>query len=229
MTDLVFDSSVLISLAMNGLLPKLEELKSRFNGNFLITESVKIEVLDHPLHSNKFKLEAIMMSNLLQQNILKLFTNLNMEKKSMQLLDTCNKIFVAKENPIKILDKAEVEALVLTITSNAVYAVDERTMRLLIEDPKKLSELLERKFDTKITIDQKNLATFKSEIKNVQIIRSAELMTVAFELGLFKEYETKYLQNPRKEILEGILWGLRLRGCAISTEEINEIIRLERV
>src|SRR3989344_195465 len=229
MTDLVFDSSALISLATNSLLPKLEEFKSKFNGKFLITESVKKEILDHPLHSNKFKFEAIMISNLLQQNILKLFTNLNMEKKSMRLLDLCNNIFIARGNPVKIRDRAEVEALVLSITSNAVYAVDERTIRLLVEDPRKLSQLLERKFDTKIIIDQKNLAAFKSEIKDVQIIRSAELMAVAFELGLFKEYETKYLENPRREILEGILWGLRLRGCAISTEEIYDIIKLEGV
>ena len=52
-------------------------------------------------------------------------------------------------------------------------------------------------------------------------------MTVAFELGLFKEYENKF--TNKKEIFEGILWGLKLRGCAISTEEIDELIKIERV
>ena len=229
MTDLIFDSSSLISLATNNLIPKLEDLKSRFDGKFLITDSVKKEIVDNPLHSNKFRLEAIRMSKLLQQNVLKLMGNLNLEKKSMQLLGICNQIFKARDNYLKILDKAELESLILAITVNGVYVVDERTMRLLIENPKKLSELLERKFDTKITVDQKNLAALKSEIQNIQIIRSSELMTVAFELGLFKDYETKYLENPRKQILEGILWGLRLRGCAISTEEINQIISYERL
>ncbi|MBS3150307.1 hypothetical protein J4425_00680 [Candidatus Woesearchaeota archaeon] len=224
---MVFDSSSLISLATNNLFDKLGELKSRFDGKFFITESVKKEILDNPIHSNKFKLEAIMMSELLQQNVLKLFANLDMEKKAMQLLEICNNIYSSNGNPLKILDKAEVESLVLAITLNAVYIVDERTMRLLVEDPKKLSLLLERKFDAQIKIDGKNLAAFKSEIRNVQILRSAEIMVVAFELGLFKQYETKYLANPRKEILEGILWGLRLRGCAISTEEIADVIRLE--
>jgi len=30
----------------------------------------------------------------------------------------------------------------------------------------------------------------------------------------------------KKDILDGLLWGLRLRGCAISTEEINDMIKL---
>jgi len=72
-----------------------------------------------------------------------------------------------------------------------------------------------------------NIKEFKSEIKDVNIIRSAELMTIAFEMGLFNEYENKYVN--KKEILDGILWGLKLRGCAISSEEIDEILRIERV
>ena len=52
-------------------------------------------------------------------------------------------------------------------------------------------------------------------------------MVVEFEKGLLNEYENKY--SNKKEILDGILWGLRLRGCAISTEEISEFIKIERV
>jgi hypothetical protein len=51
-------------------------------------------------------------------------------------------------------------------------------------------------------------------------------MTVAYEKGLFDNCKNKGISN--REILEGILWGLKLRGCAISFEEISEIITLER-
>ena len=98
---------------------------------------------------------------------------------------------------------------------------------MIVEDYKKLALLLERKLDTKITINNEKLKEFKSEVKSVSIIRSTELMTIAFEMGLFNEYENKY--TNKKEILDGILWGLKLRGCAISTEEIDEIMKVERV
>jgi len=226
MNDLVFDTSSIISIATNNLLDVLEQLKKRFKDDFIISDAVKREVLDHPLTIKKYKLEAIMISNLIN-NILRKYTNINIEKKTMNLLSISNEIFLANETPIKILDKAEVESLVLTQVLQGTFVVDERNIRLLVEDYKKLAQLLERKLDRKITINNQNIKLFKSEIKDINIIRSADMMTIAFELGLFKDLENKY--TNRAEILDGILWGLRLRGCAISTEEIDEILKIERV
>ena len=227
MNDLVFDTSSIISIATNNLLDVLEQLKKRFKDDFIISDAVKREVLDHPLTIKKYKLEAIMISNLINNNILRKYTNINIEKKTMNLLSISNEIFLANETPIKILDKAEVESLVLTQVLQGTFVVDERNIRLLVEDYKKLAQLLERKLDRKITINNQNIKMFKSEIKDINIIRSADMMTIAFELGLFKDLENKY--TNRAEILDGILWGLRLRGCAISTEEIDEILKIERV
>ena len=227
MNDLIFDTSTIISLATNNLLDIMEQLKKKFKGDFIISKAVKEEVLDHPLQIRKYKLEAIMISSLIQNNIFKIYSNINIEAKTMSLLSLCNDIFLANGRPIKILDKAEVEALVLTQLLRGTYVVDERNIRLLVEDYRKLAQLLERKLDTKITINNQNIRQFKSEIKDINIIRSAELMVVAFEKGLFNEYENKY--SNKKEILDGILCGLRLRGCAISTEEISEFIKIERV
>tara|TARA_Y100000034_G_C6900395_1_gene416252 strand:+ start:2872 stop:3558 length:687 start_codon:yes stop_codon:yes gene_type:complete len=227
MNDLVFDTSTIISIATNNLLEMLGQLKKNFKGSFIISKAVKEEVLDHPLKTRKYKLEAIRISDLIQNNVLKIYVNVNVERKTMSLLNICNNIFVAHGKSIKILDKAEVESLVLAQVLQGTYVVDERNIRLMVEDYRKLAKLLERKLNTKITINNQNIRQFKSEIKNINIIRSAELMTVAFEKGLFKEYENKY--SSKKAILEGILWGLRLRGCAISTDEINEFVRIERV
>ena len=227
MNDLIFDTSAIISIATNNLLDVLEQLKKKFKGDFLISDAVKMEILDNPIKSRKYKLEAIMISNLIQNNIFKIYRNINIENKTMNLLNLCNNIFLAGNKPIKILDKAEVEALVLTQLLQGVYIVDERNIRLMVEDYRKLAILLERKLDTKITINNQNIRLFKSEIKDITIVRSAELMTIAFEKGLFNEYENKY--SNKREILDGILWGLRLRGRAISTEEIEEVIKIEKV
>jgi len=227
MADLIFDTSTIISLATNNLLNALVELKKKFKGDFLISDAVRREILDNPLSSKKYKLEAIIISELIQNNVFRVYSKINIEQKTMRVLNLGNNIFSAYGNNIHMLDKAEVETLVLAQLLKGVYIVDERNMRLMVEDYKKLALLLERKLDTKIKINNQNLRLFKQEISNVNIIRSAELMAVAFEFGLFKEYENKYAS--RKDILDGILWGLRLRGCAISTDEILELLKIEKV
>jgi len=227
MVDLIFDTSSIISLATNNLLDALSDLKKMLKGDFLISNSVRKEIIDNPITNKKYKFEAITISNLVQNNIIRIYSKVNIEQKTIRVLDVSNNIFSAYDNPIHILDKAEVESLVLTQLLKGVFVVDERNIRLLVEDCKKLAMLLERKLDTKIKINSNNLKLFKSEISNVSIIRSAELMAVAFEKGFFKEYENSYAS--KKDILDGILWGLRLRGCAISTEEIDELLKIERV
>ena len=90
---------------------------------------------------------------------------------------------------------------------------------------------MERKLHTKVTINHDNLRKLKEITKGIPVLRSVELMTIAYELGLLDKYlfegEKKIVRKPRKTLLEGVLWGLKLNGCAVSEEEIAEVIRLE--
>ncbi|MEK6834765.1 MAG: hypothetical protein AABX61_00695 [Nanoarchaeota archaeon] len=231
MKALVFDSSSIISLSTNNLLNILKDLKKIYNGDFLIGNEVLKEVIDDPLKSKKFKLEALQLAHYLAQGSIKLF-NRDLDDKTNYLLTLANNIFQANDHNIIILHKGEVEALALTIFLEAdALVIDERTTRLLIEDTLKLKHLLEKKLHTKITTNKDNLNYFKKETKNIKILRSSELMAIAFEHGLFEDYyDAKKLvqENFKRELLDGILWGLRLKGCAISTSEIDEILRIER-
>lgn len=232
MKALIFDSSSIISIATNNLLNILSELKKYYKGEFLISNEVLKEIIDDPLKNRRFKLEALQVADYLAEGNIKLFKK-DLDDKTNYLLALANNIFQADNHNIIILHKAEVEALALTLFLEAdALVIDERTTRLLIEDTLKLKHLLEKKLHTKITINKDNLNYFKKETRDVKILRSSELMIMAFENGLFKIYDEgkKLIENDfKKELLEGILWGLRLRGCAISTDEINEIIRIERV
>ena len=231
MKALVFDSSTLISITTNNLLNKLKELKKHYNGEFFITKEVRNEIISNPLHTKRFKLEAIQLANFLANDNLKIYEH-DISNKVNYLLTLANSIYKAGDNYIQILHKGEIESLALSALLEAdALVIDERTTRLLVEDSLKLKHLLESKLHTKITIDKSNLLYFKKETKNVKVIRSSELMMIAFELNLFQEYDKSklILQNYKKELLEGILWGLRLKGCAISTEEINDVLRLERI
>ena len=67
----------------------------------------------------------------------------------------------------------------------------------------------------------------REKIGNLKIIRSIELAIAGYKLGWFDGYLTKD-KEARKILIEAILWGIKLRGAAISQEEIDKIVRLEK-
>jgi len=222
MKNIVFDTSSIISIVTNDLLGTLKLLKQNFDVEFYIPESVKVELIDRALSTNKYKLEGIILSRAIRNGVLKVYPSIDVDN----MLKIVNNLFMQKDFYMHILDKAEIEALVLAIKLNAdAYCVDERTMRMVIENPKKLQKIFSDKLQRNVTLNKKALNEFKGMIKNIPIIRSTEIMIAAFELGLFDKYISDDI--PKKMVLEALLWGLRLRGCSISTKDIDEIVKLE--
>ncbi len=219
MKALVFDSSTIISLAMNNLLWILKPLKKQFKGEFYIPNEVKAETVDRALNIKRFKFEAIQIQNEIKEGTIKIYPE-NLHQEVEELSSLVNKIFRSHGKPIKVIDEGEVAALVLFKRLDAeAVVIDERTTRLLLESPKQIAKILRKKMGRKIDIDGKSLHAFHSEFGDVNVLRSVELGVVAYELNLFKKYKT-----VDKELLDAVLWGLRLKGCAISTQEIQEIL-----
>ena len=79
----------------------------------------------------------------------------------------------------------------------------------------------------KVLASNKNLEKFRELVKNIRIIRSVEIVAVAYELGLLNKYLPN-MPNPRKTLLDSVLWGVKLNGCAVSKEEIDDIIKSEK-
>lgn len=233
MKTLVFDTSTVISLASTNLLWLIRPLKKQFKGKFIIPESVKKELVDRPINSKKFKLEAIMIKDLLMEGNLKLYSEPQINKRVDELLEITNKIYWSKNNPIKIIQKAELEVLVLAMhLKSEALVVDERTLRLLIEDPQTLKGILSSRLRTNITINKKYLSEFQKNLEKVKIIRSTELVYMAYKLKLLDKYITSkkvFHKELSKELLEGALWALKLNGCSISGTEINEILKYARL
>ncbi len=227
--SIVFDSSSVISLAMNDLLWLLKSLKEKFKGDFIIPKSVKEELVDKPLKSKKYKFEALMIMNLIKEGTINIY-NKSKEHELSNLLNLTNSIFEAKNEKIKILHKGEVDSLITVLDTDAEsIVIDERTTRLLIEDPNKLKKILENKLHTKIKVNNNKLKEFRKKTRKIRVIRSTELAMIAYEMNLFKNYiNLKNVKDIRKELIEGLLWGLKLRGCSISNEEINQLIKIER-
>lgn len=225
MKSLVFDSGPVISLAINDLLWILAELKKKFIGDFLISEDVKKEIVDRPLVSKKYKFEALRILNLVEEGSLKVFYG-DIKKKTEVLMELANNLYFAKGRPLTIVQRAEMESLALasSVNSDAVV-VDERTTRLLIENPRKLGALLQRKLKADVAYNGGTYRQFQNEVGRVNVIRSVDLVAVAYELGLLDRYLFK--PELKKTLLEGVLWGVKLNGCSVSNEEIDDIIKIE--
>ena len=194
-------------------------------------DSVKYELIDRPIKSKKFKLEALVIQDYLFEGVFKLVKDKEISTNSNYLLKLANNIYWSKNKPIKIIQKAEMEALALVIHNKSdALVVDERTLRLLIENPKNLAKLLSRRLHTNIKINEKTLNEFRKKIGYINVLRSTELAVVAYDLGALDRFITsnnKIHVEFKKTLLEGVLWGLKLRGCAISSDEIKEIIKIK--
>lgn len=222
MKKLVFDSGAVITLAMNDLLWALIKLKKLSGVEFYIADSVREELVDRPMESRKFKLEAIMIRGLINAGIFKVHERIDV----YDFLNRVNSIFRCGGENFRILQKGEVESVVLAVRLKAdALVVDERTMRLVVENPSGLERFLENKFHREVSVDKKLLDEFGRSVKGLKIIRTTELMLVALEKGIFNN---TLKGVSKREFVDGLLWGLRLRGCAISTDEINELLRRYR-
>lgn len=225
--SIVFDTGPIISLAMNSLLWILEPLKKSFGGSLCIPAGVRKELIDRPLQSKKFKFEALRVLSYVNKNVLVVVENEKIIAKTKYLNDIANRIFMARGSYIQIVHYGEMEALATTILmDSSAMVVDERTTRMLIENPKGLQNIMEKKLHTKLQLNRKNLDEFARETKNVRLIRSTELAVVAYRLGLLDKYLPQ-MENPEKQLLESVLWGIKLSGCSISQREIDTAVKIE--
>jgi len=208
---------------MNGLLPILEKLKKQYDGEFIITPAVKREIIDRPLKIKKYSLEGVKMRDLLNRGILKLSSrivpNSKLDQETKRLLRIANSAFRVEESREKINLIQEGEAACLAFANlckcNNAIVIDERTTRMLTEAPDSLRRLFEKKLSKQIRLDERSL----KEFKNFRFIRSAEVLFIAFKKGLFD-------LKADKTLLDALLYGVKFKGAAISSKEIEEMKKL---
>lgn len=222
MKYLVFDAGPIISLTMNGMLPVLEKLKSVFDGEFILTPAVKKEVVDKPMKIKKFKLEAIQVNDFIERGIFKIAGDIisrqKLENEKKRFLKVVNGVLriTATGEKVEIIHEGDPECLAFAKLCDCdnVIVIDERTTRMLSEAPKSLEKMMERKMH--VSLDA-NLGLLK-ELKSFRFIRSAELLFVAYKKGLIK--------IDGKDLLDALLYGVKFKGCAISSKEIEEMKKL---
>jgi len=224
MKALIFDSGTLINLAMNGLLDLLEKLKKEFNGKFLITRDVKYEIIDRPIGIPRFELEAMRIQNLIDQGTLELPSSLKISdeeiaRRTEELMNIANRSIQTNSTWIKIVSKGEISCLALSQELSErkienLIAIDERTTRVLSEDPASLEKMISMKMKKKVHVYLEKLESFSK----FRFIRSSEIVYAAYKKGL--------TDVKGKRALEALLYATRFKGAAISFEEIDEMKKL---
>jgi len=222
---IIFDSSTLINFAINGLLQELGELKKLFDGKFLITSEIVGEIVDKPMRIKRFELEALKIKELITDKILEMPSSLGIEenkisKMTNEIMNIANNTFFGQGNAMHIIDVGESSCLALSRLLNEkginnVVSVDERTMRLLCEKPENLMAIFQKKLHTDLKMKKENLKSFQ----DFRFIRSTELIFIAYKKGIVK------LRN-HGNVLDALLYAMKLNGCSISEEEISEMKRL---
>jgi hypothetical protein len=225
MKAIIFDSSTLINFAINGLLQEFRELKKLFDGKFLVTREVVEEIVNKPMKIKRFELEALKIKELLTDRILEMPSSLSISDSKIsgmtaEIMNLTNSTFFSHGNAIHIIDIGEASCLVLSRMLDEkeiknVISVDERTMRLLCEKPENLLAIFQNKLHTKIEFKSENLKS----LQNFKFIRSTELIFIAYKRGIIN-------LRDHGEVLDALLYAMKMNGCSISDEEISEMKRI---
>ncbi|MBI2632309.1 hypothetical protein HYW75_04865 [Candidatus Pacearchaeota archaeon] len=223
MKALIFDSGALINLSMNGLLYLVESLRKDFKGKFLITKEVKNEVIDRPKGIPRFELGALSIEGLLKDGIIEMpesfeIDSKSLDKKTDEFMSNANHFVKVESRWISLVSSAEMSCLALSSELSErdienVISIDERTTRILCEDPRQLEKLMSERLHQRVEI--------AGDIKiflNFRFIRSAELVFAAYKKGFVKITGSK--------VLEALLYATKFKGCAISYDEIEEMKKL---
>lgn len=223
MKYLIFDAGPIISMTMNGMLPIIEKLKGIFNGEFILTPQVRNEVVDKPMKIKKFKLEAIQVNDMIERGVFKMSNEIispqKLDAEIKKILRSANGVLRTAQTgeKIKIIHEGEASCLAFSNLCEAenVIVIDERTTRMLTEAPQDLEKMMERKLHTPLEAELSLLNGFKK----FKFIRSAELLFIAYKKTLIPI-------KKNKELLDALLYGVKFKGAAISSVEIEEMKKL---
>ena len=215
---IVCDSSSLISLAETCNLGVLSFLQEDFKADFVIPATVENEIVGRPSKVGRFSYTAARIRHLVNESVLRVVANPSVASEAEKIMARANSLFYAEnpDRPLKILQQGEAECLALLapLQSKALL-VDEKTTRLLLEDPKKLFSLMKAEHP-QTGANEKAMAEFQKQFP-FPAMRSTELTAFAAQNGFFEPYNA-----DENEVFHASIYALRYAGCGISQKEIDD-------
>ena len=217
--SIVCDSSALISITDAGLFGALVIVSKNLQGNLIISEGVQHESIDRPIENPQYSFSAVRLKRALLDGIFK--TAKPDMKTTQKVLGLTNSMFVINGRPLNLVHEGEAELVALAIDNNlSTLLIDERTTRMFIEDPISMKNHMEKEWNAKITINQKALQEFQMLTRNIHALRSSEILALAYDMNYFSKF-----RELKEKAFESALYAIKFNGCAISFDEIKELIK----
>ena len=217
----VFDASSLISMSQSCLINILGDLQHEIGARFVVPESVYAEVVEKPINIKRFELNAVRIKKAVDEGWLEIKALDRIHQEQATEIDgIANQLFFIKGRPLQIVQRVEIDALaLLDQLGSKLLVIDERTARSIIEDPARLKTIIERRKDRRVFLKKENADALRAMFPDLRIVRSVELVALAFEKGV----AAKELPND-KQALEAALYAVKYAGCAVSRSEIEQFL-----
>ncbi|MFA6213992.1 MAG: hypothetical protein WC717_01820 [Candidatus Micrarchaeia archaeon] len=218
--SIVCDSSSLISLTDSCFVHILYFLKKKYRGSFIIPPSVEKECVEQPMHLKNYALHAIRLKRAIAEGTIDVVAAAP-GKRAEEVSFAANGIFHVEGTPLRLLHAGEADVISLALELGVEnILMDERTTRMLVEDPESLRGHLEHELGRQIGINDGNLSAFSRATRKLRFFRSTELLLLAYEKGYFADY-----RELERDAVEASLYKLKYSGCAIGFGEIGEYAR----
>ncbi len=232
---LVFDAGPIIALTLTGLLDEVARVAERSGVQYRVPRPVERELIDHPLETRKYAFEAYRVIQYFERGIFRLESSHRLRRQAVSLLNLANSLFKAHGEWLRIVSLAEIAVLVHALEHDAIAVIDERSARMLVEQPRHLAEWMSRKLHTRVTLDSDHLRVWKNALRGLRIVRSVDLVfSLALE-GYLEHYVPHHdllikrgMQHAhafsQRHVVESALWGLKLNGCSVGRGEIERAV-----
>ena len=220
--DIVCDSGAFISLTSSCLSEILYYFSNKHNVRFIIPHAVEEEMVLYPLKKKikRYLFSAIRIQDAINDNVITRIEKETVSPEADRIMNFANNLFYMRGKPIRLIQKGEAETLSLALELGVEnLLIDERTTRLLIEAPFSIKRHLEKEFQINVMVNKKNMEELSRRISHFNVIRSSELIGVAYENGYFNKY-----QNMEKDAFEAALYKIKFSGCSIGFDEIKEYL-----
>ncbi|MCX6767710.1 MAG: hypothetical protein NTY90_03205 [Candidatus Micrarchaeota archaeon] len=218
MVKIVCDSSSLISLADTCNIDALAFLKQKAGAEFVITPGVREEIIGAPMKIKALEYSAIRIRKALEESAIAVADAPNLAAKTSEILGAANRLYLVGGKPLPVLHEGEAQSLALLSIARAnALLVDEKTTRLIVEDPAKLKEMIEGEYVEKLALDLEAHKKFLALIPPTAIMRSAEVLALAAHRGYFKTFG-----KHEEEAFHASVYALRAAGCSLAQDELEQ-------
>ena len=221
--DIVCDSGSFISLTNSCLAETVYYFARKHHVRFIIPPAVEEEAVIYPLKKGikRYMFSAVKIKYAINDGILIKVKKDGISELAKKIMNLANNLFYMRGKPIRLVHIGEAETLALAIELGVDnLLLDERTTRMLIEAPFTIKKHLEQEFKINVMVNKKNMTELSDMLGNMNVIRSSEIIAIAYEYGFFGKYK-----DVEREAYEAALYKIKFSGCSIRFDEIKEYLK----